>query len=95
MKPTASMSRHRPLGDHSADYRMLGLASAALVVGTGGALGAWLLLKSIAIATNIFWFGRFSTAPADITDTSLGIFMVAIPVVGSHIVGLMARVGSV
>lgn len=73
---------------------MLMLAMAALVVGNGGALGAWVLLKSIAIATNLFWFGRFSAAPAAITDNALGLWLVAIPVVGSLIVGLMARFGS-
>lgn len=89
-----SSSPHRPLGDHSADYRMLMLAAAALVVGTGGALGAWLLLKAIAVAINLFWFGRFSAAPAAITDNTLGLGVVAIPVIGSLIVGLMARFGS-
>jgi H+/Cl- antiporter ClcA len=73
---------------------MLMLAMAALVVGSGGALGAWVLLKSIAIAINLFWFGRFSAAPAAITDNALGPWLVAIPVVGSLIVGLMARFGS-
>ena len=42
---------HR-LGDHSADRRMLVLAAMAPVAGTGGALGAWCLLKLIAVATN-------------------------------------------
>ncbi|MDF2638561.1 MAG: chloride channel protein [Novosphingobium lindaniclasticum] len=83
-----------PLADHSADRRMLLLAAAALVVGTGGAVGAWVLLKSIAIATNLFWFGRLSADPAAITDNALGIWLVAIPVIGSLIVGLMARFGS-
>lgn len=94
MSLPASPSSHRPLGDHSADYRMLMLSAAALVVGTGGAFGAWLLLKAIAVATNIFWFGRLSAAPVKIIDTPLGIIMVAIPIVGSLIIGLMARFGS-
>jgi len=73
---------------------MLLLAAAAFVVGSGGALGAWVLLKSIALATNLFWFGRLSFDPAVITDNALGIWLVAIPVIGSLIVGLMARFGS-
>ncbi|MFT3976103.1 MAG: chloride channel protein [Sphingomonas bacterium] len=84
----------RPLGDHSADWRMVMLAAMALVAGTGGALGAWLLLKLIAIATNLFWFGRLSTANVLITDSPAGSLVVAIPVAGSLIVGLMARFGS-
>ena len=57
---STSLNRPRRLADHSADWRMLLLSAMAIVVGTGGALGAWLLLKLIAIATNLFWFYRFS-----------------------------------
>ena len=73
---------------------MMMLAAAALIVGTGGALGAWLLLRAIAVATNLFWFGRLSAAPAAITDNVLGIGVIAVPVIGSLIVGVMARYGS-
>ncbi|WP_082699737.1 chloride channel protein [Novosphingobium barchaimii] len=73
---------------------MLLLAAAALVIGTGGALGAWVLIKSIAVATNLFWFGRLSASPAAITDNALGLWLVAVPILGSLIVGLMARFGS-
>lgn len=94
MTSPALSSAHRPLADHSADLRMLMLCAAALVVGTGGAFGAWLLLKAIAVATNLFWFGRLSAAPSSITDNALGLGVVVVPVVGSIIVGLMARFGS-
>ncbi|GLK43040.1 MULTISPECIES: chloride channel protein [Novosphingobium] len=73
---------------------MLLLAAAALVVGSGGAIGAWVLLKAIAIATNLFWFGRLSGAPVQIIDNVLGLWLIAVPVIGSLIVGLMARYGS-
>ena len=73
---------------------MMMLAAAALIVGTGGALGAWLLLRAIAVATNLFWFGRLSAAPAAIMDNMLGIGVIAVPVIGSLIVGVMARYGS-
>lgn len=82
------------LGDHSADRRMLLLAVMAPFVGTGGALGAWVLLKLIALATNIFWFGRLSFAPADMADHAVGIAVILIPIIGSLIIGLMARFGS-
>ena len=91
---TTNVPHHRPLGDHSADLRMLMLAAAALVVGTGGALGAWVLLRLIAVATNLFWFARLSAAPVDIAHAHVGPMVVAIPVIGSVIVGLMARFGS-
>jgi len=94
MNASATISKSRTLSDHSADRRMVWLAGAALFVGTAGACGAWILLKLIAIATNLFWFGRLSTAPTEITDNTLGLGLVLVPIVGSLIVGLMARFGS-
>ena len=82
------------LADHSADRRMLLLACMALVTGTGGAVSAWLLLKMIAVATNLAWFGRLSAAPSHIAAAAVGPMTVAVPVVGSLVVGLMARFGS-
>jgi len=73
---------------------MIILVIATLFVGTGGAFGAWALLKLIAIATNIFWFARFSGSPAEITDSIIGPGLVLIPVIGSLIIGVMARFGS-
>src|SRR5690606_8306786 len=81
MSPSSAHDAERQrLADHSADRRMVLLAAMALVVGTGGALGAWALLKLIALATNLFWFGRFSTDHALITDASVGLWVIAIPV---------------
>ncbi|HEU4961991.1 MAG TPA: chloride channel protein [Sphingomonas sp.] len=82
------------LADHSADRRMLLLAAMAVVVGFGGVAAAWVLLRLIAIVINLAWFGHFSAAPADIADAGVGVMTVVIPVVGSAIVGLMARFGS-
>jgi CIC family chloride channel protein len=73
--PRSPADAHR-LGDHSADRRMLMLVSMAAVVGSGGAFGAWFLLKLIALATNLFWFGRLSFAPAVIADSALGLGLV-------------------
>ena len=94
MTSIGSPLSHRPLADHSANHRMLMLAAAAIAVGTGGAVGAWVLLKAIAIATNLFWFGRLSAVAVHVTDTRVGLLMLVIPVIGSVIVGLMARYGS-
>jgi H+/Cl- antiporter ClcA len=91
---TAHRSKSRPLADHSADWRLVPLAGAALIIGAGAACGAWALIKLIAVATNLFWFGRFSAGPAEIVDARAGLAIVAIPVIGSLIIGLMARFGS-
>ncbi|HTN60436.1 MAG TPA: chloride channel protein [Devosia sp.] len=93
LTPTRAVESHQP-GDHTADMRLALLAAMALVVGTGGAFGAWALVKLIALATNLFWFGRVSFNHSVITDASVGLWIVVIPVIGSLIVGLMARFGS-
>ncbi|MGN6497753.1 MAG: chloride channel protein [Tsuneonella sp.] len=73
---------------------MLVLASMAVVTGTGGAVAAWVLLHLIALVINLFWFQRVSVGPALIVDAASGPLVVIIPVVGSLLVGLMARFGS-
>ena len=93
LTPPRSAEGHQ-LADHSVDRRMIMLATMAIVVGTGGALGAWVLVKLIALATNLFWFGRLSADHSVITDASVGWLIVVIPIAGSLIVGLMARFGS-
>jgi CIC family chloride channel protein len=91
--PPQTRSPHG-LADHSVDARMLRLAAMALPIGAGAALGAWVLLKLIALATNLFWFARVSFAPAQITDARVGLMVIAIPVIGGLIIGLMTRYGS-
>lgn len=91
--PSTSLHHPRRLADYSADYRMLILATMAIVAGTGGAFGAWALLKLIAVATNVFWYGELSFAPAVIAHRAV-LLVLIIPVVGALIVGLMARYGS-
>jgi H+/Cl- antiporter ClcA len=83
----------RQLADYSADYRMLILAAMATVAGTGGAFSAWALLKLIACATNLFWYGNFSFASAVIAGRG-PLLVLLIPVIGGLIIGLMARFGS-
>jgi H+/Cl- antiporter ClcA len=72
---------------------MLILAAMATVAGTGGAFSAWALLKLIALATNLFWYGHSSFGPALIADRA-PLLVLIVPIVGGLIVGLMARFGS-
>jgi len=94
MTVSAKIFRPRRPADHSADWRMLMLAASSVAIGSASALGAWVLLKLIAIATNAFWFGHFSAGTAQIKDSRLGLGMILVPVLGSIMVGLMARFGS-
>lgn len=73
---------------------MIMLAAASLVIGSGAALGALILLKLIALASNLFWFRHWSAASVDIANAHVGWWVVAIPALGSLLVGLMARFGS-
>jgi chloride channel protein, CIC family len=92
-KPAAS--RHRlELGDFTADWRVLLLIGMAFVVGSGGAGAAWLLLKLIALVTNLVWFGRFSTENVSLAQATPGLWMVMAPALGGLVIGLMARFGS-
>ena len=90
LTPPRAVELHQ-LGDHSVDLRMPMLALLALAVGSGGAFGAWILLKLIAIATNLFWFGRLSAEHAAITDASVGLMIIAIPIIGSLVVGFKPK----
>ncbi|WP_210528593.1 chloride channel protein [Rubellimicrobium arenae] len=94
MLPSRSPAFPARLGDHSADRRMVMLSAMALVVGSGAALGAWVLLRLIALCTNVFWFGRLSVAEVEIADASVGLLALVLPVIGALIIGLMARFGS-
>src|SRR5689334_5631075 len=95
MRRMASTSIHHPrrLADYSADYRMLLLAAMAVVAGTGGAFSAWVLLKLIAFATNVLWYGNFSAARAVIGGRG-PLLVLLIPIIGGLVIGLMARFGS-
>ncbi|WP_176593530.1 chloride channel protein [Sphingobium sp. EM0848] len=94
IREASASTEEAHLGDHSADRRMIMLAAMALVAGSGGAAGAWVLLKLIALATNIFWRGRLSVQDVDMADFAAGFAVLVIPLIGSLAVGLMARFGS-
>ncbi len=66
----------------------------AIVVGSFGVGSAWVLLRLIALVTNIAYHGRWSTGTGLISLDTLGYWSILIPVAGSAIVGIMARYGS-
>ena len=91
---SAPVSPVRRLADFSADPRLLILVGMALVVGTAGAASSWVLVKLIALVTNLVWFGRLDTHAAVMADAARGPWMVAAPVLGGLVIGCMARFGS-
>jgi len=82
------------LRDFSTDRRLLFVGAMALVTGTAGAAAAWVLIKLIAVATNLAYFGRLSADPVSIAGNTLGLAAALVPVAGCLIIGLMARYGS-
>ena len=77
------------------DRRTIGICAGAVVVAIGAALAAQLLIRLIGLVTNATFFGRLST---DFSAPRFGThnpwLIIAIPVGGAIIVGLMARYGS-
>jgi CIC family chloride channel protein len=82
------------LRDFTADRRLLTLAGMAVVTGAMGVGAAWALLKLIAVLTNLAYFGRLSAQTVYLSGLHPEVWMIAIPVLGSLIIGLMARYGS-
>ena len=52
------------------------------------------LVYLIDLITNISFYGKFSFEPNSPADNQLGLVVIAVPIVGAIIVGLMARFGS-
>ena len=90
-RPTASIEA---LGDFTTDWRVLLVCAMAVVVGTGGVAAGWALLRLIQLVTNLAYFGRWTLEPLDLGRTSWGYAAVLVPVIGSLIVGFMARFGT-
>ncbi len=82
------------LGDFRTDGRMLVLIGLAVPVGAISALVAKGLLWLIAVITNAVFFQRFSAEPGSLQHNHLGMWIVAVPVAGAIVIGLMARYGS-
>ncbi|HWT56432.1 MAG TPA: chloride channel protein [Rhizobium sp.] len=81
-------------GDFTTDKRVLMLIAMALVVGTGGAFAAWVLINLIALVSNAVWLFKISTEPLSFTMVARSPWMVAAPILGGIVIGLMARFGS-
>jgi CIC family chloride channel protein len=82
------------LRDYTADGRMLLLSGLAVLIGVAGAALSWMLLRLIYLATNIFYYHRWSAQFADPGHNTLGWTAIFLPIIGGLIVGLIARFGS-
>ncbi|HEX7477185.1 MAG TPA: chloride channel protein [Polyangiales bacterium] len=76
------------------DRRVVTISGIAILIAITAGLVAQLLTRLIGLITNLAFYGRFSTAFVSPADHRLGAWVVAIPVLGGVVVGLMARFGS-
>ncbi len=82
------------LGDFTTTFQVIPISLMAIVIGFIASFVAWFLLRLIGLFTNVFYYQRISTALSSPANNHLGVFAIAVPVIGSLIVGLMARYGS-
>jgi H+/Cl- antiporter ClcA len=98
MNRSTHKRRHRSsleeLGDFTTSVRVVPISLIAIAIGATGACVAWFLLRLIGFFTNVFYYQRFSSSFASPVDNRLGVYAIAVPIIGSLIVGLMARYGS-
>jgi H+/Cl- antiporter ClcA/CBS domain-containing protein len=81
-------------GDFSANRRLVLISTIAAFVGGLCAFVAALLLKIIDLFTNLFYYHQLSLTHRSPAGSPLGLLMIAVPVIGGLIIGLMARYGS-
>jgi chloride channel protein, CIC family len=86
--------RNDELGDFTTTWRVVPISLLATVIGVVCAFVALALLRLIGLFTNLFYFGRWSTAMVSPVGNHLGVYSVFVPIAGALIIGVMARYGS-
>jgi len=94
MKASTRANQIELLGDFTTTWRVIPISLLAMVIGVVCAFVALALLRLIGLFTNLFYFGRWSTAMVSPVGNHLGIFSVAVPIAGAFVIGVMARYGS-
>jgi len=84
----------RHLGDFTTKPRVLVISAVAVVVGSAGVVSGIALLDLIRLVTNLCYSGRFTVADLPFGHSPLGVAAALVPVIGSLLVGLIARYGS-
>ena len=86
------MSEHK--GDFATDVRLLRISAIAAAGGALSTVAADFLLHLIRLFNNLFFFQQISAANRSPSENVLGLAVIAIPVIGGLLVGLIARFGS-
>jgi H+/Cl- antiporter ClcA len=88
-------SKPSALRDFKVNRRVWLLTGVAVVIGTGAAALAVLLLRAIALMTNLFYYHRLSLAMVGPAGSPLSPWiMPLVPIVGGLLVGFIAHYGS-
>jgi H+/Cl- antiporter ClcA len=90
----APLHSHDERRDFATAHRLPAIVAIAAVVGGVSALAAWALLHLIRRFTNLFFFQTWSDAATSPAANTLGLAVIAVPVVGGLVIGLMARFGT-
>jgi len=77
-----------------AEYRIVLISFLAVGIGLLAGIVAYLLYKLIGLFTNLFFFHEWTTTFRSVGSHHLGAWVIAVPVVGGLIVGVMAKYGS-
>jgi H+/Cl- antiporter ClcA len=80
--------------DFSGDLRLLKIAAIAAVIGGLSTFAARILLLLIRFFTDLFFYQTLSLAELSPGDNTLGLWVVAVPVIGGLVIGLIARYGT-
>jgi CIC family chloride channel protein len=86
--------RNDQLGDFTTTWRVVPISLLAIVIGVICAFVALALLRLIGLFTNLFYFGRWSTAMVSPAGNHLGVYSIFIPIAGALVIGVMAKYGS-
>jgi len=91
---SSKATSHPPRGDFALNTRLMRITVMAAVIGAVSTVAARVLLDLIRFFTNLFFFQTFSLADRSPATHTLGAWVIAVPVIGGLIVGLVARYGS-
>lgn len=87
-------SIHAPVERTLVDKRTVVISGLGIVLGLAAGVIARVLMALIALITNLSFYGEWSLLPRGPAGNHLGWLVVAIPVLGGLVVGVMARFGS-
>lgn len=93
-RPADAASSAPVLRDFTTNHRVLVLSVMAVGIGAMGVVAAFVLQWLIAVITNLAFHQQWSAGPAVPQGHHLGWWVIAVPVVGALLIGLMARYGS-